>query len=175
MDKIDRFFAYYPDFDYNRTESSPREFYRMCDFFDWGKNSRDEYPAERLQAQEDFRRAMVENFNDHFGTDVDDLQAWEHMCVVLGIEPLPESMQAMKAAVKSTHVNLADLLDNNRSGAVLRIFDTQVELAQYTRSTGRFFPKEDAYAGGLLRFLLREITGTYHGRRAGQQRSRKKR
>lgn len=97
MDKIDQFFADYPDFDYDRTKSSPREFYRMCDFFDWGKNSRDEYPAERLQAQEDFRRAMVENFNDHFGTDVDDQQAWEHMCVVLGIEPLPGSMNAMKA------------------------------------------------------------------------------
>lgn len=97
MDKIDQFFADYPDFDYDRTESSPREFYRMCDFFDWGKNSRDEYPAERLQAQDDFRRAMVENFNDHFGTDVDDQQAWEHMCVVLGIEPLPQTMQAMKA------------------------------------------------------------------------------
>jgi hypothetical protein len=39
-----------------------------------------------------------------------------------------------------------------------------VELAEYTIEEGRFFPKLEAYAGGVLRYLLREITGEYKGR-----------
>ena len=35
----------------------------------------------------------------------------------------------------------------------------------YTKKTGRVFPREEAYAGGLLKYLLREISGTYHGKR----------
>ena len=64
-----------------------------------------------------------------------------------------------------THVNLSDLLDSVRTGSPVRIFATHAELVNYTRSQGRYFPKEDAYAGGLLKYLLREIENTYHGRR----------
>lgn len=62
-------------------------------------------------------------------------------------------------------MNLSDLLDGGRSGAEVEIFDTQEELAAYTISEGRFFPRDEAYAGGVLRYLLREIVGTYQGQR----------
>ena len=65
--------------------------------------------------------------------------------------------------MKNIHVNLSDLLDGGRSGAEVQTFDSQKELAAYTISEGRFFPKEQAYAGGVLRYLLREILGTYQG------------
>lgn len=64
-----------------------------------------------------------------------------------------------------THVNLSDLLDSVRTNSPVKIFATHADLANYTRSQGRYFPKEDAYAGGLLKYLLREIDNTYHGRR----------
>ena len=75
----------------------------------------------------------------------------------------------------STHVNLSDLLDSVRTGSPIRIFATHVDLANYTRSQGRYFPKEDAYAGGLLKYLLREIDNVYHGRRGKKVNRGKKR
>ena len=65
----------------------------------------------------------------------------------------------------STHVNLSDLLDTTRQGVRVHVFASEAELREYTTETRRFFPKEEAYAGGLLKYLLREILGTYHGSR----------
>ncbi|THH32809.1 hypothetical protein EUX98_g1420 [Antrodiella citrinella] len=39
----------------------------------------------------------------------------------------------------------------------VRIFQSERELSEYTQMTKKFFPKEDAYEGGLLRYLLRHI------------------
>ena len=64
-----------------------------------------------------------------------------------------------------THVNLSDLLDTTRQGTRVHVFASEAELRTYTQETGRLFPKEDAYAGGLLKYLLRQIFGTYHGKR----------
>ena len=64
-----------------------------------------------------------------------------------------------------THVNLCDLLDTTRQHTQVQIFASEEDLRKYTLETGKFFPREDAYAGGLLRYLLREIIGTYHGHR----------
>ena len=65
----------------------------------------------------------------------------------------------------TTHVNLCDLLDSARGGARVKIFSSEESLRDYTIRTGRYFPKEEAYAGGLLKYLLREILGTYYGNR----------
>ena len=65
----------------------------------------------------------------------------------------------------NTHVNLSDLLDTTRQGTRVHVFPSEEDLRVYTQRTGRTFPKEEAYAGGLLKYLLREIYGTYHGRR----------
>lgn len=64
-----------------------------------------------------------------------------------------------------THVNLSDLLDTTRQGTRVHVFASVEELRVYTKKTGRIFPKEEAYAGGLLKYLLREILGAYHGKR----------
>ena len=65
----------------------------------------------------------------------------------------------------NTHVNLSDLLDTTRQGTRVHVFAAEKDLRVYTQSTGRIFPKEEAYEGGLLKYLLREIYGTYHGKR----------
>jgi hypothetical protein len=38
-------------------------------------------------------------------------------------------------------------------------FPSLAELQVFTISTGRYFPKQSAYAGGVLKFLLRELLG----------------
>lgn len=102
MDAIDHFFASYPSFPYNRSASSPREFYRMCDHFHWVKDGRGEYPPEKITAHAAFRMAMVEAFNDKFGTDVGDKKSWESICDLLGIDPLPENVKDMKKVSESS-------------------------------------------------------------------------
>ena len=71
----------------------------------------------------------------------------------------------MLQAVQHLHVNLVDLVDTWRIGGRVRIFGTLAGLRDYTCSTGKFFERESAYAGGVLKFLLREITGRYYGSR----------
>ena len=75
----------------------------------------------------------------------------------------------------NTHVNLSDLLDTTRQGTRVHVFASEEGLRTYTQDTGRVFPKEDAYAGGLLKYLLRQIFGTYHGQRGKKGFSRRKR
>ena len=55
--------------------------------------------------------------------------------------------------VTSTHANLVDLVGNG----TVRIFNSVEELSDYTRTEGKIFPREEAYAGELLRYLLRHI------------------
>jgi hypothetical protein len=69
-------------------------------------------------------------------------------------------------------VNLVDLVDTPRTSTKVRIFKSLKELQDYTIKNRKYFPKEDAYAGGLLRFLLREIIHPYEGE-SGQRRKRK--
>ena len=65
----------------------------------------------------------------------------------------------------NTHVNLCDLLDTARQGTRVHVFASEKELRVYTKETRRIFPREEAYEGGLLKYLLREISGKYYGNR----------
>jgi hypothetical protein len=58
-------------------------------------------------------------------------------------------------AVQKVHVNIVDLVDTR--GEKIELFDSLEELQDYTIETGKFFPKRSAYAGGVLKALLRKI------------------
>ena len=75
----------------------------------------------------------------------------------------------------NTHVNLCDLLDTTLQGTRVHVFVSEEELREYTKETGRVFPKEEAYAGGLLKYLLRQIFQTYQGNRGRNRFIRRKR
>jgi hypothetical protein len=57
----------------------------------------------------------------------------------------------------STHVNLVDLVDCAKTGKPIRKFASEQELSEYTRESEKFFPAGSAYAGGILKHLLRHI------------------
>jgi hypothetical protein len=77
--------------------------------------------------------------------------------------------------VWDTHVNLVDLVDTARIGTPVRLFASLGELAEYTIRTKKKFPKQNAYQGGLLKELLREIQNPYFGRRRNGSAKRKER
>lgn len=58
--------------------------------------------------------------------------------------------------VTNTYVNIVDLVDA-RGTRVITKFPSEKALSIYTIETRKFFPRENAYAGGLLRALLRRI------------------
>ncbi|KAG9626993.1 hypothetical protein KCV03_g10229, partial [Aureobasidium melanogenum] len=175
-DALDEFFAQYPSFSYNRNVSSTQEFRRMRKQFNWVKNDRGKYPPESKAAWYSFRVAMVQTFNGTFGTDTEDRRAWMRIGARLNIVPLPRKLHDLRQQVMLTHVNLCDMLDAERSGRQVEIFATEADLVKYTRENHRYFPKEEAYAGGLLKYLLREINNEYNGTRrpGGPKRGSKK-
>jgi hypothetical protein len=60
-------------------------------------------------------------------------------------------------AVQKLHVNIVDLVGTR--GEKIELFDSLEELQDYTIEIGKFFPKSSAYAGGVLKALLRKIVG----------------
>ena len=71
---------------------------------------------------------------------------------------------SLEQAVVDSHVNLVDLTDSDKKKRVRR-HPTEEALADYTRATKKYFPRETAYHTGLLRWLLRQIKGEYKGNR----------
>ena len=67
-------------------------------------------------------------------------------------------------------VNLVDLVDTGNTGRIVTQFSSLPELVEYTKTTGKYFPKESAYAGGVLKLLLREILTTHIHRSLGRKR-----
>lgn len=59
--------------------------------------------------------------------------------------------------VKNTHVNLVDLVDTRSTGQSVKVFKSVEALREYTIESGNYFPSENAHAGGVLKFLLRQI------------------
>jgi len=82
------YFSAYPTFTYNPNASPTSEFYRMCNHFHWNR-----YDEDREDAYQSFRIALTKEFNNKYGTDVDDLAAWQSLCVRLGVDPVPEKIK----------------------------------------------------------------------------------
>ena len=54
-------------------------------------------------------------------------------------------------------MNLVDLVDKLGTGQDVLTYSTEKELADYSMKTRKIFPREDANAGNLLKYLLRHI------------------
>lgn len=78
---IERFFASYPDFQYDPSKSSAQEFQRLRMFYGGRRGD-----SESSEAWSGFRLALVKEFNRLFGTDPQDLLAWQTLCTFIGIQ-----------------------------------------------------------------------------------------
>ena len=152
---LQQFFTGYPGFNYDASIPANILFRQLRQHMGWADNS----PGLE-QARTGFRAALVLEFNAGYGTDITDINAWHSLCTVLRVDPLPDSVSQCRKIVKRIHVNIFDLVDV-RSGALpvaqLRLFQTQRQLRKYTKRRNKIFPKGDAKAGGILKYLLREI------------------
>ncbi|KAH9019803.1 hypothetical protein EDB84DRAFT_1275619, partial [Lactarius hengduanensis] len=110
-------------------------------------------------ARKAFQIAMKKEFDNLYGSDEKDIKNWQKLCYVLRIEPVPDTL--WHAEVLKKHVNLVDLVHGAKEE--VRIFETETELSEYTKKTKKFFPKEDAVDGGVLRALRRHILAPREG------------
>jgi hypothetical protein len=136
----------------------------MCKQFHW-KRDKDDPSSEGEAAYQLLRDAMTKQFNEIYGTDADSLHAWQNLCHVLDISPIPENLKECRETVMNTHVNLVDLTE--RKGQHVTKFSSETELSEYTQEEEKYFPKKNAHAGGLLKYLLRQILNPSSSNRRG--------
>ena len=110
-DHIAEFFAQYPTYQYNPARSFMDEYYAMCDFFCWDKESK-----ERKRARERLRDAMVKQFNNVYGTDVDDLEAWQSLCRALELDPIPSKLRTCRTVSMARHSLLPLFVEHPHPG-----------------------------------------------------------
>ncbi|KAH7162403.1 hypothetical protein B0J13DRAFT_9682 [Dactylonectria estremocensis] len=148
-DPMSEFFSRYPGFRYRRDAPFWAEFRRMSKHYKWNNYQRREHV-------EDFKTAMTKQFNNTFGTDEESLDAWQELCRTIGIG-VPNTLKEARLRVQRTHVNLVDLVESPTTGQKAKIFPTVEALRKYTIDEKKIFPRDEAYAGGLLKTLLRQI------------------
>ena len=78
-DPVAKFFARFPDFNYNPDCSWPEEWKKL-----------------HQSLEEQLQRAAIERFQSTYGFDPSDLAAWHKMCRVLGIIPPPPTCRECK-------------------------------------------------------------------------------
>ena len=91
------FFSGYPGFRYRSSADSIDEWRRLCRHCDWPSRREDYHHAEREEAWQDYRRAMTISFNDTFGNDDCDSEAWAKLCSSAGISNVPRTLAERKA------------------------------------------------------------------------------
>jgi len=159
---LERFFSRYPKFKYQPRNSSVTEFSRLCKEYGWKKDGPKKDPAQDA-ARHEFSLAMGKEFDSLYGSDEKDINNWHKLCYILSIDPVPDTLHECRAAVFKKHVNLVDLVERSREN--IQIFESEIKLSEYTRETKKFFPKENAANGGVLRALRRHILAPRSSRR----------
>jgi hypothetical protein len=166
------FFSQYLNFQYEPSNSPTVEFDRLCKTYSWKRDD-----PERIAAREAFHLATTKQFDYLYGSDEKDINNWRKLCSVLKINPVPDTLHECRAVscqfselpcptssfvqlVLNKHVNLVDLVHGplfHGSKVEVRNFKTEKALSEYTKETKKFFPKESARDGGVLRALRRHI------------------
>ncbi|KAG5966809.1 hypothetical protein E4U57_001815 [Claviceps arundinis] len=149
---MDLFFSRYSDFDYNPHSQVWSEYNRLCGYFRWDKGSPTEKTARKL-----FRQALVDEFGAIYGVDDNKLDVLQKLCEKLEINPLPQSIADCKEVIQAHYVNIVDFVDCKRTGVPIHKFADLKQLQRYTIETEKIFPKWEAKASLLLRFLLQRI------------------
>ncbi|QRV85704.1 hypothetical protein RhiJN_13722 [Ceratobasidium sp. AG-Ba] len=147
------FFAQFEGFEYDPAKSVASEFKRLKGTSRWKKG------IDRPQTLKNYKLALVLQFNDTYGTDQNDLGSWQNLCRAVGIENAPDTLSACKKAVTKTNVNLVDLVDMPNTQKPVTRYETVKQLSKYTKKHGKIFPRDEAKAGGILKYLLRQLFG----------------
>lgn len=105
---LDDFFTQFASlnlgFAYSVNSTAHNNFRHLREAFQWDNNSR-----ELRIARLDFNDALVQQFNFIFGTN-SDLAAWQNLCEVIGITPIPQDISECKrvSSLPPKETNIGD-------------------------------------------------------------------
>ena len=91
------------------------EFWRMCRYFGWNKED-----EEQQEAREELKDAMVQQFNEFYGTDIEDINSWQILCGVLGISPIPQELKAcrkVRSFCRGTSIESIEMREGGQADA----------------------------------------------------------
>ena len=93
---LKRFFAKYSSsgFTYSPEEPVIEGFNRLCDVLGLDPNDKDDDQVTAVRDK--LRDAMVLQFNSTYGTDVASVTSWQSLCRVLGVSPVPTTLDECK-------------------------------------------------------------------------------
>lgn len=75
----------FPKFKYDPSRSYKNQFNELCRCYGWEGEA-------RLNALEDLKTAVVEQFNEIYGQDPNDIKAWRNLCEILRVSPIPRNL-----------------------------------------------------------------------------------
>ena len=101
----------------------------MCAWFGWNKE-------QRNLVYESFHRAVILQFNASYGEDDNNLASWQLLCLVLRIQPIPDSLKTCRKVRMILLFDTGFLIHTY----ILEQFPESLgDLRQYLRSFG--FPR----------------------------------
>ncbi|TGZ77537.1 hypothetical protein EX30DRAFT_311154 [Ascodesmis nigricans] len=158
IDPIHHFFTLYPTFTYNPLTSYWAEFHRLCAHLNWLSKSQ---PSK--SALEKFRLPVTLAFNRDFGTNENDLDVWRRLFRSANLGKIPDDLEECKKVIANVHMNLIDLHETQRGVGEVTVYKYESQLREYTRLTGKVFPRSTKEQSEVLKWILREIWGVYRG------------
>ena len=101
---IERFFESFSNFHYNPSKPSAEEYQRLRKLNGWKRGD-----PEGEKAWLGFQLALVKDFNRWFGTDPNDLLAWQTLCITIGSREKLTTCDACDQVwlIWSSHVTLS--------------------------------------------------------------------
>ncbi|CAE7178061.1 unnamed protein product [Rhizoctonia solani] len=112
----------------------------------------------RRTARQDLKDALAKDFGLLYGTDVNDLRAWQRLYWAQGFEVVPDNLDDCHEFMKDIYVNIVDLVDSVYTSHPVQRFYSEKEFSEYTIRTENYISRDRRYAGSLLKFLCRKIS-----------------
>ncbi|KAI4627251.1 uncharacterized protein J4E87_003813 [Alternaria ethzedia] len=123
-----------------------REFWRLSKHMNW---TREESRSHRIEI-------FNADWEAHIGSELDNLEHWQEFCRLCSMNPIPTTIPGCMEVLAEVLVNIYDLLDSQRTGAKVNVFDDFDDFKKYTLK-GRTYPTEKAMADTFLPIFLKEI------------------
>ncbi|KAG8681315.1 hypothetical protein FRC09_017570, partial [Ceratobasidium sp. 395] len=161
------FFKEYPEFDYDPTRPYMEQFYQMVKRLEWGLTG-----PRYKKAHTDLRKAMINQFNDIYGTDSEDYNVWSNLFSSLDIEDAPKDIKHCKKFARTKYVNVCNMVDAPVTRVKPRLFATEEELSEYTFGTQYIFPQDGEHMTVLARSFIRNLTNPSRKRNSLRRASR---
>ncbi|KAI1082789.1 hypothetical protein F5B20DRAFT_484481 [Whalleya microplaca] len=100
-------------------------------------------------------KKVAQDWENYFGSG--ELQDWQRLMEDLGFSENFTSKTQCRKALGGVWVNIRDFLDDVDAGRTPHRFKNEYKLAEYTRQTGKIYPRNKVDQKSPLRKLLAHI------------------